>query len=146
MIGYFVYFCNDIINQEMKTSERITPSHISALEPGEVFVFGSNIQGMHMGGAARVAMERFGAVWGVGEGLQGQSYALPTMEGIESLEKAVARFVEFARQHPELRFLVTAVGCGIAGYTAEQVAPFFKSVIDLQNVYLPQSFWDVILA
>lgn len=130
----------------MKTSERITPSHISALEPGEVFVFGSNIQGMHMGGAARVAMERFGAVWGVGEGLQGQSYALPTMEGIESLEKAVARFVEFARQHPELRFLVTAVGCGIAGYTAEQVAPFFKSVIDLQNVYLPQSFWDVILA
>ena len=130
----------------MKTSERITPSHISALEPGEVFVFGSNIQGMHMGGAARVAMERFGAVWGVGEGLQGQSYALPTMEGIESLEKAVARFVEFARQHPELRFLITAVGCGIAGYTAEQVAPFFKSVIDLQNVYLPQSFWDVILA
>lgn len=130
----------------MKTSERITPSLVSALEPGEVFVFGSNIQGMHMGGAARVAMERFGAVWGVGEGLQGQSYALPTMEGIESLEKAVARFVEFARQHPELRFLVTAVGCGIAGYTAEQVAPFFKSVIDLQNVYLPQSFWDVILA
>ena len=130
----------------MKTSERITPSLVSVLEPGEVFVFGSNIQGMHMGGAARVAMERFGAVWGVGEGLQGQSYALPTMEGIESLEKAVARFVEFARQHPELRFLVTAVGCGIAGYTAEQVAPFFKSVIDLQNVYLPQSFWDVILA
>lgn len=130
----------------MKTSERITPSLVSALEPGEVFVFGSNIHGMHMGGAARVAIERFGAVWGVGEGLQGQSYALPTMEGIESLEKAVARFVEFARQHPELRFLVTAVGCGIAGYTAEQVAPFFKSVIDLQNVYLPQSFWDVILA
>jgi hypothetical protein len=129
----------------MKTSERITPSLVSGLEPGEVFVFGSNIHGMHMGGAARVALERFGAVWGVGEGLQGQSYALPTMEGIDNLVKAVDRFIIFARQHPELRFLVTAVGCGIAGYTPEQVAPFFKPAIDLQNVYLPQSFWDIIL-
>ena len=126
-------------------SNKITPSLISVLDPGEVFVFGSNIHGMHKGGAARVAMERFGAVWGVGEGLQGQSYALPTMEGIDNLVKAVDRFIIFARQHPELRFLVTAVGCGIAGYTPEQVAPFFKPAIDLQNVYLPQSFWDIIL-
>ena len=109
-------------------------------------MFGSNIHGMHMGGAARVALERFGAVWGVGEGLQGQSYALPTMEGIDDLAKAVDRFIIFARHHPELRFLVTAVGCGIAGYTPEQVSPFFKPAIDLQNVYLPQSFWEIILA
>ena len=123
---------------------RITPSHISTLSDGEIFVFGSNASGMHMGGAARFAMDRFGAVWGNGEGLQGSSYAIPTMEGLESLSAAVQRFISFARQHGELTFLVTPIGCGIAGYTAEEIAPFFRDAADLQNVYLPQSFWDVL--
>ena len=124
---------------------RITPSMINVLEPNEIFVFGSNIQGMHMGGAARVAYSKFGAEWGNGEGLQGQSYALPTMEGIENLEKAVKHFTDFATEHQELQFLVTAVGCGIAGYTSEEVAPFFSDAAFLRNVYLPLSFWEVIV-
>ena len=128
----------------MINQDRITPERITTVEEGEVFVFGSNAQGRHMGGAARVAMERFGAVWGVGEGLQGRSYALPTMEGLDSMAAAVGRFVEFAREHPELRFLVTAVGCGIAGYRPEQIAPLFAEAVPLGNVCLPLRFWEIL--
>lgn len=104
---------------------KTTPDRIDVLLPGEIFVFGSNREGSHGGGAARTAYERFGAVMGVGEGLGGQSYALPTMEGIEAFALAAGRFVEFARAHPELEFYLTRVGCGIAGYAEDQVKPFF---------------------
>ena len=125
--------------------DRITPSMINVLEPNEVFVFGSNIQGMHMGGAARVAYSKFGAEWGTGEGLQGQSYALPTMEGIESTEAAVRHFTICAKEHPELKFFVTPVGCGIAGYVPDDIAPMFREAAELENVYLPVSFWKVLM-
>lgn len=124
---------------------RVTPSIIKSLMSDEIFVFGSNKQGMHMGGAARVAFDKFGAEWGNGEGLQGHSYALPTMEGMESMTEAVKRFVQYAEEHDEYLFYVTLVACGIAGYTAEEVAPLFKDSIRLSNVYLPISFWKVIL-
>lgn len=124
---------------------RITPSLINELEPGEIFVFGSNIQGMHMGGAARVAYSKFGAEWGNGEGLQGQSYALPTMEGVESTKLAADHFTACAKEHLELKFLVTPVGCGIAGYTPEEIAPLFKEAAMFENVYLPVSFWKILL-
>ena len=81
---------------------RITPSRIEVLEKNEVFVFGSNIKGLHMGGAARVAYNKFGAEWGNGEGLQGQSYALPTMEGLDNTRIAVEKFTQCAKNHPEL--------------------------------------------
>ena len=123
----------------------ITPSQVNTLAEGEIFVFGSNIHGAHMGGAARVAMEKFGAIWGVGEGLQGRSYAIPTMEGLENIAPAVQRFTAFARQHQELRFLVTAIGCGIAGYRPEEIAPLFQDAAHLPNVYLPLPFWKIIL-
>ena len=123
---------------------RITPENITALGENEVFVFGSNAEGKHAGGAARFAKERFGAVWGIGEGLQGKSYAIPTMEGLENIPKAVDRFTSFARQHSELTFLVTAVGCGIAGYRPDEIAPFFVQASRLKNVLLPRSFWSVI--
>ena len=97
-----------------------------------------------MGGAARVAMERFGAVWGIGEGLQGQSYAIPTMEGLENTRAAVHRFIDYARNHPELTFLVTPIGCGIAGYTPCDIAPMFHSALPLANIWLPESFWEVL--
>ena len=125
--------------------ERITPSQVNILADGEIFVFGSNFQGRHMGGAARVAQEKYGAVWGIGEGLQGQSYAIPTMEGLENLAPAVQRFTSFAKQHQELKFFVTAIGCGIAGYRADEIAPFFLNAAYLPNVYLPLSFWKVIM-
>lgn len=125
--------------------DRITPSLVNVLADGEIFVFGSNIHGAHMGGAARTAMEKFGAVWGMGEGLQGRSYAIPTMEGLDNLAPAVQRFTSFARQHQELKFLVTAIGCGIAGYQAGEIAPMFLEAARLPNVFLPMSFWEVIL-
>lgn len=124
---------------------RVTPSQVNILADGEIFVFGSNFQGRHMGGAARVAQEKYGAVWGIGEGLQGQSYAIPTMEGLENLAPAVQRFTSFARQHRELKFFVTAIGCGIAGYQPEEIAPMFLDAAYLPNVYLPLSFWKVIM-
>lgn len=124
---------------------RITPSIIKGLMDDEIFVFGSNAQGMHIGGAARIAYEKFGAEWGNGEGLQGQSYALPTMEGENNLRKAVSRFIEYAEEHDEYLFYVTPVGCGIAGYTSDQVAPLFVKAAVLNNVYLPISFWKVIM-
>ena len=119
---------------------RITPSIINVLGPNEVFVFGSNIQGTHIGGAARVAYNIFGAEWGNGEGMQGQSYALPTMEGIENTTAAARHFTVCAKEHPELKFFVTPVGCGIAGYTPDDIAPMFKEAAILENVYLPVSF------
>ena len=133
---------DEFINGELRES----PRHITTLEPGEIFVFGSNAQGMHLGGAARTAHMKFGAVWGNGEGLQGQSYAIPTMEGEESTKRAVERFVQFAQEHPELKFLVTPIGCGIAGYTPEEIAPMFKAAVTLKNVYLPKIFWKVLMA
>ena len=123
---------------------RVASDRIGELGENEIFVFGSNIQGMHGGGAAWVANQRFGAEWGVGEGLTGRTYALPTMEGEASLKAAVEHFIACAKEHPELTFLVTAVGCGIAGYTPDEVAPLFKEAATLENVYLPQVFVDVI--
>ena len=131
-------------NRQIINGRRVASDRISVLADGEIFVFGSNIQGMHGGGAAWYANRNFGAQWGVGEGLTGRSYALPTMEGEASLGRAVENFIKCARQHPELTFLVTAVGCGIAGYTPEEVAPLFKKATTLENVYLPQVFWDLL--
>lgn len=104
---------------------RSTPDDLRNLPDGEIFVFGSNAGGQHGGGAARVAARDFGAEWGVGEGMSGQSYALPTMEGRAAFEQAAARFVTYAEQHPELTFVLTKVGCGIAGYTEGDVKQWF---------------------
>ena len=122
-----------------------TPNMISALKENEIFVFGSNLGGMHGGGAARAAYNRFGAVWGQGVGLQGQSYAIPTMQGgVETIKPYVDEFIKFAQAHPELKFLVTRIGCGIAGFRDEQIAPLFAAAIDQDNIILPREFVDAI--
>lgn len=127
------------------TNQRITPNHISQLAANEVFVFGSNLQGHHYGGAARIANEKFGAIFGQGVGLQGQSYAIPTMQGgVDVIKPYVDEFIEFAKQHPELVFLVTRIGCGIAGFKDSEIAPLFRGAIGIENIALPQSFMDVI--
>lgn len=123
---------------------RVTSDHVDHLEENEVFVFGSNANGQHNGGAAAHAMHSFGAIWGQGEGRQGQSYAIPTTGGIAEMSAAVKMFISYAVAHPELRFLVTRVGCGAAGYTAGQVAPLFNDCLSLENVALPSEFWDVL--
>ena len=121
--------------------KRISPRWIDTLEENEIFVFGSNLQGMHGGGAARVAHEKFGAVWGEGIGLQGQSYAIPTMHGgVDTIAPYVNDFIAFAKERPELKFLVTEIGCGIAGFRISEMAPLFKEALDITNIYLPQRF------
>ena len=120
-----------------------TPERITRLQPDEVFVFGSNLAGMHAGGAARIALEVFGAVWGQGVGLHGQSYAIPTMQGgVETIRPYVDDFIAFARQHPELFFYVTRIGCGIAGFRDREIAPLFAEAKGIQNVCLPKTFSD----
>ncbi len=133
------------MNYSIVSGHRVTAPLITQLEPNEIFVFGSNKQGFHGGGAARIANKFFGAEWGVGEGLTGQTYALPTMEGTDSFRCAVETFIACARQHPDKLFLVTPVGCGIAGYTEAEVAPWFAPCIDMPNIALPASFWRLLI-
>ena len=98
---------------------------------------------MHGGGAARMAYQHFGAVIGNGDGPQGQSYAIPTMQGgVETIRPYVDKFVNYAKTHPEQTFLVTPIGCGIAGFSPNDIAPLFKEATNVENIHLPQSFWD----
>ena len=121
--------------------KRTTPWKITRLEPNEIFVFGSNLKGMHGGGAAYIAVSKFGAIMGQGVGLQGQCYAIPTMQGgVETIRPYVDEFIEFAKQHPQLTFLVTRIGCGIAGFTDEQISPLFKQAHDVDNIVLPEGW------
>ena len=120
------------------SQQRVTPERIDHLEPNEIFVFGSNLAGAHGGGAAYTAYRKFGAIWGQGVGLQGQSYAIPTMQGgVETIKPYVDEFIAFAKAHPELIFLVTRVGCGIAGFTNEEISPLFSAAHDVPNIVLP---------
>lgn len=128
----------------MEENSRITPAYISSLKENEIFVFGSNLGGLHYGGAARVAMDKFGAELGKGVGIQGQSYAIPTMQGgVETIKPYVDEFIEYAREHNDKVFLVTPIGCGIAGFTEEEIAPLFKDAITVENVHLPEAFFAI---
>jgi ADP-ribosylglycohydrolase len=139
----------DIIEKfenSMDKRKRISPDLINNLKENEIFVFGSNLEGMHGGGAARAAYNKFGAIWGQGVGLQGQSYGIPTMHGsVDVIKPYVDEFINFAKSHPELKFLVTRIGCGIAGFRDEEMAPLFKDAIEIENIYLPKSFYYVLV-
>ena len=131
------YYKNDV------AADRVTPAMVKSLQDNEVFVFGSNVHGNHNGGAAGYALAYFGAINGQAEGLQGKSYAIPT-DGVSEKElySSICRFCEFAAQHPELTFYVTAIGCGNAGLSPYHVAPMFRRATSLKNVKLPMEFWD----
>ena len=134
------------MNNKTMYSRPFTPERISELKPNEIFVFGSNLAGSHGGGAARLAYDRFGAIWGQGVGLQGQSYGIPTMHGgVDVIKPYVDEFIEFAKQHPEYQFFVTKIGCGIAGFAIEEMAPLFQQAIDVENIILPKDFVEVIV-
>ncbi len=129
----------------MKYDREFTPDMISELKENEIFVFGSNLGGFHGGGAARAALNHFGAIWGQGVGLQGRSYAIPTMHGgVDAIKPYVDEFIDFARQHQQYKFLVTRIGCGIAGFTVAEMAPLFSEAIDLPNVILSEDFVRVL--
>lgn len=134
------------MSKNRKENPNIASDCIDTLEKDEIFVFGSNLAGHHMGGAARVANIKFGAEWGVGVGLTGQSYAIPTMQGgVETIRPYVDEFIEFANQHQNMKFLVTRIGCGIAGFKDEEIAPLFRKAVSVSNIYLPQKFYDILL-
>ena len=144
MTGEAIDFEEDFFSQKQALT-RVTPERVEELREGQIFVFGSNAYGHHDGGAARVAEERFGAVYGQGLGLQGRSYAIPTMNlPLGAIEQYVDEFIDFADMHPEMTFLVTRIGCGIAGFSDEDIAPLFARAYSLPNVFLPKSFWAVL--
>ena len=126
---------NDIIRPDY------TPERITELKADEVFVFGSNLAGMHGAGAAWLAFQKFGAVMGCGVGLRGQSYAIPTMQGgVETIKPYVDEFIAFAKSRPDLFFYVTRIGCGIAGFRDKEIAPLFFAAREIENICLPKSF------
>jgi hypothetical protein len=124
-------------------NKRITSNNITKLKKNEIFVFGSNAEGQHHGGAAKNAVESFGAIIGQGCGLQGKSFAINTMSGLDVIKHEVAAFIRYA-MHADNIFLVTEIGCGIAGFKPEQIAPFFKEAKEIANIHLPESFWDIL--
>lgn len=129
------------VKQRTTEGMSMTPDNIQELSPNEVFVFGSNLQGHHHGGAAKLAYENFGAVWGLGVGLAGQSYAIPTMHGgVDAIKPYVDQFIEMAKVMKDKKFYVTKIGCGIAGFKIEEMAPLFKGALELENVALPREF------
>ncbi len=114
---------------------KIASGRIDILEDDEIFVFGSNLAGM-----------KFGAEWGVGVGLTGHSYAIPTMQGgVDTIKPYVDEFIEFAKAHKEYQFLVTRIGCGIAGFTDAEIAPLFIKAVDVDNIYLPKEFYNILV-
>lgn len=118
-----------------------TPERITELKADEIFVFGSNLAGMHGAGAAYIAFQKFGAVMGCGVGLRGQSYAIPTMQGgVETIKPYVDGFIAFAKSRPDLFFYVTRIGCGIAGFRDKEIAPLFTAAKEVENICLPKSF------
>lgn len=129
--------------------KRISPKHIKELKENEVFVFGSNEGGRHGKGAARLALDQFGAIYGQAEGLQGYSYGIPTKDKtvkitltVEEIKKYVDNFITFAINNNHLKFLVTEIGCGLAGHDPRDIAPLFKNAKNVTNIYLPERFWD----
>lgn len=116
-----------------------------------IFVFGSNLGGKHGKGAAKTALT-WGAKWGQAAGLQGKTYGIPTKDAsirrvltIPEIKVFVDEFIEFAKSNTQLVFLVTEVGCGLAGYKPKDIAPLFKEAIDVPNIHLPARFWHKLI-
>lgn len=119
---------------------------VEHLEENEIFVFGSNLSGRHGRGAAKTALG-FGAIYGQAEGRQGKTYAIPTVNKqvnnhltIEEIKKYVDNFFSYVKEHQEYTFLITEIGCGLAGLSVKDIAPLFKNFMGLENITLPASF------
>lgn len=123
-------------------ADRITPERIDRLAPNEIFVFGSNYQGKHDGGAAKAALMKFGAIYGEGIGPQGQSLAIPTTGcSPDRTREIVNQFIHYAVNNPQNKFLVTAIGCGHGGWSVHDMAMNFRNAVNIGNICLPEIFW-----
>ena len=128
----------------------ITPNHIKELKENEIFAFGSNKQARHGKGAALTARNKFGAIYGQSQGFQGQSYAIITKElrkeyqpvSLQEVKEGVDTFIQFAKDNEHLTFYVVELGCNLAYFTVEQIAPLFRPAMRLKNVYLPERFLE----
>ncbi len=128
--------------------KRLTPNNISNLKNNEIFVFGSNRQGRHGKGAALIAMKKFWAIYGQSEGLMGNSYGIITKElrkdylpvTLQEIKDGVDKFIEFSKINKDLIFYVTEIGCHLAGFNVDEIAPLFRKALKLENVYLPERF------
>ena len=130
--------------------DRITSNNIEELQDNEIFVFGSNLSGRHGKGAAKTAL-RWGATYGKAFGLQGRTYAIPTVSAfitnklsLDKIQKFVYTFIEEAEKNPDKIYLVTEIGCGLAGWGVKDVAPLFEHAIAVENIHLPLKFWKVL--
>lgn len=130
---------------------RLTNDHISFLKENEIFVFGSNLSGIHGGGAARLAKDKFGAIWGKGIGIMGSSYAIPTKSKniersltVDEINPFVQDFIKYAKNNKDKIFLVTEIGCGLAGHKHADIAPLFKDAVEVENISLPGKFWEIL--
>jgi len=130
-------------------SKRVT-GYVKRIKEPEVFVFGSNLAGIHGKGAARQAL-KWGAVTGVAEGISGSTYAIPTKDktvrkslSVKAINNYVDRFIKYAAENEDKVFLVTEIGCGLAGFTPDDIAPMFINALDMDNVKLPKRFWNII--
>jgi O-acetyl-ADP-ribose deacetylase (regulator of RNase III) len=129
---------------------RISQENITRLNKNEIFVYGSNLSGRHGKGAALVAYKKFGATPGRCHGMDNNSYGIPTKDGdlkvlpLEKIAKYVKNFIADAQTNPDYTFHVTAIGTGLAGYAAKDIAPLFEGAQYLKNVYLPQEFWEIL--
>jgi hypothetical protein len=135
---------------QQHTDEKTITGMITRLEPNEVFVFGSNLGGRHGAGAARLARE-WGAIWGQATGIQGRTYAIPTVDNsvrntlsLDEIRTYANEFIQYAREHPNLIFLLTDVGCGLAGLRAEEVAPLFQEALTIPNIRIHHKFMTVL--
>ena len=126
-----------------------TPEKITSLKENEIFVFGSNLNGNHAGGAAYLAVEKFGAQMGNPEGIQGQSYAIPTLDrnmdriNLTDLEQSICRFYQYAEENPGKVFYMTKIGCGIAGYELSDIATVVNCRNIPDNVIIPEEFTHI---
>lgn len=129
--------------------ERITPNRIESLKKGQIFVFGSNLSGKHGLGAAKTAHKKWGAIYGNSSGIQGDCYAIPTKDisiprvlTIKEIKPYVDKFIIFALRNDQKTFLVTEIGCGLAGGNPKDIAPLFEKAKFINNIHLPKRFWD----
>lgn len=130
--------------------KRITPKIIKELKENEVFVFGSNRQGRHGKGAALTACTKFGAIYGQSSGLQGNSYAIITKElrsnfepvSLQEIKQGIDNFIIFAKDNKDLIFYVVELGCNLAYFKCEEIAPLFKEALNIDNIYLPENFLE----
>jgi hypothetical protein len=125
----------------------VTPAHIDELPFQTFFVFGSNLAGIHGKGAAKTAALKYGAQWGVAEGFTGRCYAIPTKDKnlkprkLEDIARSVKTFLMAASVYPQRRLWVTAIGCGLAQFKPDEIAPMFYACGPIpKNVWLPKEF------